>query len=84
MALLEFSSDVLAQRLDLLELEGRDDQVPPSLPCPQQRCVHQLHDGLFAEGVRDHLRTTTLLAEHALQKIRGADPRVRHLRRVSC
>ena len=34
---------------------------------------YQLHDGLFPEGMRDHFRASTLLAEHALQQVGRPD-----------
>ena len=73
MSLVELGLQLLAQRLDLLDLEGGHHDVAPALTRAHERCIHQFHDGALAKGMRDDLGAPALLAEHALEQVGGAD-----------
>src|SRR5207302_9679460 len=59
--------DVLADRPELTVLELADAEAAPAFGGADQRRIHQLQDGAFAEGA------PPLLAKQALQQIGGAD-----------
>ena len=54
----------MAQHLDPVDIERRDDDFAPALTSRHQRGLRQLHDRLLAEGVRDDLGAPALLAEN--------------------
>src|SRR6266513_2755239 len=65
--------DVLADRPELTLLELADADAAPAFGGADQRGIHQLQDGAFAEGMRDDFGAPPLLAKQALQQIGGAD-----------
>src|SRR5438105_2585693 len=72
--------DVLADRPELTVLELADAEAAPAFGGADQRRIHQLQDGAFAEGMGDDFGAPPLLAKQALQQIgnwyedRGARP----------
>src|SRR5881227_2301978 len=65
--------DVLADRPELTVLELADAEAAPAFGGADQRRIHQLQDGAFAEGMGDDFGAPPLLAKQALQQIGGAD-----------
>ena len=69
------------------EVLGKTAPRHPSLAGAHQRRVHQLHDRLLAEGIRDDLGAAVLLAEtrrEAVAKTQWLTPRDRLAAFVEC
>jgi hypothetical protein len=64
---------LLANRAQLALLELTDGEAAPSLRRPDDGRVHELQHGALPEGVRDDLRSTSLLEKEPLEEVRCAN-----------
>lgn len=77
--LIELAVNLFAQCIELLSFEVGDGHALPSTAGAIERRVHQLQHRLFAEGVRNRLYATTLLAKQSFHEIGGPrGPPMRH------
>ena len=63
--------DLLADCFDLTLSELADADAAPAFGSTDQCRIHQLQDGAFTKGMRDHLGAPPLLAKQPLQEIGG-------------
>lgn len=76
---IELAINLFAQCIELLSFEVGDGHALPSTAGAIERRVHQLQHRLFAEGVRNRLRATTLLEKQSFHEIGGPrGPPMRH------
>ena len=70
---LVFVIELLSDGGQLPAFEVSDFDGAPPLSGARESAEYQLHDGLFAEGIRDDFEASALLDKQALEKIRGPD-----------
>jgi hypothetical protein len=67
----EVTVELFTGCLELTQLELGHSKPAPAFGGTDQRGVHQLEKGTFAEGIRDDLGAPTFFAEQSLKQVRN-------------